>query len=369
MNSVMVWRWTLLPASETFIRNQISSYTTWKATAVGAVAEKSPNADASDKIVFSKSSFDQLQKRVFRVTDLSFSLPKVVDAIAPTIIHAHFAIDGMRMRAIAKRRRIPLVVTLHGSDITSSPSKPGLRGRRYRIRLQKLFRDADLFVAVSKHIARSAQALGLDKSKIVVLPLGVPWKQAPTASVERKNVVFVGRVVEKKGLEYLLESLAKLESHVIGHHRLIVIGDGPLRSELEARSRELNLPVDFLGIRTPEEVQHHMERAVCLAVPSVTAHNGDTEGLPTVVFEAFRAATPVVGFNHAGIPEAVQNGYSGLLVEERDVAGLAMNLGQLLTDPTLTLKLGLNARASFEQDYESSRQTKKLEALYERLVG
>ncbi|MGP5600664.1 glycosyltransferase [Glutamicibacter arilaitensis] len=368
-NTVLVWRWTLLPSSETFIRNQMVSYSSWKPIAVGAVALETVNSAPDDRIIFSKRIWGRAQKAFFRVTDLSLNLPKTIDSISPQVVHAHFAIDGMRMRAVAKRREIPLVVTLHGSDITSSPSKPGIRGYRYRLRLKKLFRDANTFIAVSDHIARAAVALGADRSKITVLPLGVPWKPAPDDTLSRKNIVFIGRLVEKKGLEYLLEALALVSRGGINGHRLTVIGDGPLREDLEARSDELGLPADFLGFLEPEEVHKHLEQAVCVAVPSVTGRDGDTEGLPTVVFEAFRASTPVVGFHHAGIPEAVRHGYSGLLTEERDIHGLAVAVGHLLTKESETRQLGRNARAAFEERYEIRDQTKKLEAVYERLIS
>lgn len=368
-NIVLVWRWTLLPASETFIRNQMASYSAWKPTAVGAVALDTINAAPDDRIIFSNRIWGKAQKAFFRVTDLSLNLPRAIDSISPQVIHAHFAIDGMRMRAVAKRREIPLVVTLHGSDITASPSKPGIRGYRYRLRLKKLFRDANLLVAVSEHIARAAIALGAEPDKVSVLPLGVPWKPATDEICRRKNIVFVGRLVEKKGLEFLLEALAQVRRDEIKDHRLIVIGDGPLRSNLEARSAELNLPADFLGFLSPDEVHKHLEQAVCIAIPSVTGSDGDTEGLPTVVFEAFRASTPVVGFRHAGIPEAVSHGHSGLLTEERDISGLAVAVGYLLTMESETRQLGRNARAAFEEKYEILEQTKKLEAVYERLIS
>lgn len=366
-NRVLIWRWTFLAASETFIRNQIKAYEGWHAFGVGAVRANTVNSNKEDIIIYPETIFGKVSKTVFRVIDFSPSLKRVIKNSDPQIIHAHFAIDGMRMRPLAKRSRIPLVVTLHGSDITSSPLKPGIRGHRYRLRLKRLFRDASLLVAVSNHIAEKAIGLGAPANKVKVVPIGVPWKPITNDQHRRRNIVFVGRLVEKKGVSQLFEALSLIDPKMLEGHRIIVVGDGPLRDPLKAQARDLKLPIDFLGFVDPQVVHENIEAAVAVAVPSITARNGDTEGLPTVVFESLRAGTPIVGFSHAGIPEAVEDGHSGLLYSEGDVEGLSDGILRLLSNETEARIMGNNARVSFETRFDIDKQTKLVESLYDDL--
>ena len=364
---VLVWRWTVLAGAETFIRNQVDAYSSWQAHLIGADRVLSPNAADGDRALFAGGRGERLLRQLFRVADWSPRLGRALREIDPQLIHAHFAIDGMRMRRAARRRRIPLVVTLHGSDVTAQPGKPGLRGVRYRHRLRSLFRDAALLVAVSEHIASAARRWGAPAAKLVVLPVGVPGRPAPGEG-PRADVLFVGRLVEKKGVADLITAFAGLDPRLRGEHRLLVVGDGPLRGELEAQAEASGAVVEFLGFADPETVQRRLGDAAALAVPSRTAGNGDTEGLPTVVFEAARASTPVVGYAHAGIPEAVEDGVTGLLAEEGDVAGLRSRLATLLGEPGRARALGRAARERFEEDFDIARQTAQLEELYERVL-
>jgi colanic acid/amylovoran biosynthesis glycosyltransferase len=103
-------------------------------------------------------------------------------------------------------------------------------------------------------------------------------------------------------------------------------------------------------------------------VPSVTAADGDSEGLPVVIFEAAASGLPVVGFDHAGIPEAVIDGETGFIVPEGEVEPLAARLGELLADPDLAARMGGRARTLAEQDFDLARQTERLERIYDDVV-
>jgi glycosyltransferase involved in cell wall biosynthesis len=145
----------------------------------------------------------------------------------------------------------------------------------------------------------------------------------------------------------------------------VIIGDGPQRSQLESLARSENCRCEFLGVQPPERVKELMARASVLSVPSVTAANGDTEGLPLVVCEAQSMALPVAGFHHAGIPEAVAHGVTGLLCPERQVAALAENLACLLADRTLRERFGRDARQRMCERFDLATQTARLELIYQ----
>ncbi|WP_437582558.1 glycosyltransferase [Paramicrobacterium sp. CJ85] len=360
---VLIWRWGWLARSETFIRSQIDTYEAWIPIALGAERVDSDVARPNDTVLFKGGVWDVLCREFLRVFDWSPRLVRSVKELQVDLIHAHFGGDASRVRGVAKRLNLPFVVTLHGSDVTARPRGKGLRGIRNRCRLKNVLRDADLLIAVSSHIADAAEKLGVEASKIKVLPIGVPWTPAP-AEHPRRGVLFVGRFVEKKGVKELLEAYSLLPQHLRDVHPLTLIGDGPQRHELESQAKHLGGTVEFLGFVTPDRVAARLSEAAVFAVPSHTARNGDTEGLPTVVFEAARSATPIVGYSHAGIPEAVENGREGLLVDEHDVSALASNMERVLVDSVLARTLGKAARRRFEAEFTVSECTRVLEHHY-----
>ena len=179
-------------------------------------------------------------------------------------------------------------------------------------------------------------------------------------------MLHVGRLVEKKGTAGLLRAFARVPAG-----RLAIIGEGPLRPALERLARELGLGerVRFLGVQAPDDVAEWMRRAALLAAPSLTARDGDAEGLPNVVVEAAASALPVVGSDHEGIPEAVADGTSGFVVPEGDVAALAARMAELLGDAALRRRLGAAGRALAEAKFDIKRQMRRLEERYDALTS
>jgi len=148
--------------------------------------------------------------------------------------------------------------------------------------------------------------------------------------------------------------------------RLVVIGDGPLRGALERRAGP---SVQFLGALPPEEVAQWMRRAALLAAPSLTAADGDAEGLPNVVVEAAASGLAVVATSHSGIPEAVEDGVSGLLVPEGDAGALAAGLAALLGAEDRRRTMGAAARRLAAQRFDRARLTETLERIYDEVAG
>jgi glycosyltransferase involved in cell wall biosynthesis len=142
-----------------------------------------------------------------------------------------------------------------------------------------------------------------------------------------------------------------------------------LRNDLEREVAERGLvdAVTFLGQCRPEEVADWMRRAWLLAAPSLTARDGDAEGLPTVIIEAAAASLPVVTSDHSGAPEAVIDGASGFIVPEGDPAMLARRLLDLLGSGRLRSSMATRARAVAEERFDALRQTRILEGHYHRL--
>jgi colanic acid/amylovoran biosynthesis glycosyltransferase len=146
--------------------------------------------------------------------------------------------------------------------------------------------------------------------------------------------------------------------------RLTIIGEGPLRPPLEALAKQLNLGCEFSGAQPAAIVRESLRRARIVCVPSVTAANGDSEGLPTVVAEALATGVPVVSTRHAGIPEIVIPNVTGLLVPERDAGALADALRLLLVDRALWESIHETATNHMETRFDLKMQTALLENIY-----
>ena len=272
---------------------------------------------------------------------------------------------------IAQALGIPLVVTFHGADATKETHyRPRLVPHIYQRRLAALQREAALFVCVSEFVRERLLARGFPPDKLEVIHQGVeigdvhpPEPSGPDDPI----VLFVGRFVEKKGVSDLIAAMRLLESR--GREaRLVLIGDGPLAAALRDEARGLRL-VSFLGWLPNDEVRRAMRRAVAVCVPSATAGEGDSEGLPTVIFEAMAEAAPVVATRHAGIAEAIEHERTGLLVPEGDPPALADALERLIAQPALRTQLGIAARAVAAERFSALRQSRQLEAALLRVAG
>jgi len=378
--TVAIWRSLLLPGSETFIRNQADALTRWRPTFVGALKVHSALARDTDAIAYPGGTRGTAAFLQLRATGGSAQLTRMLATRRPAIVHAHFAGDGWLVSRTAERLSIPLIITVHGLDVTRQPARGGARGARYRRNLRIAFDRAALVLAASEYVRDRAIDLGADPAKVRVHHIGVPLPPRPDAAAapgqaapaqeapgqeapgKRWDVVFVGRFVEKKGLDDLVEALGMLGDL---RPRALFVGDGPLAAPIRARATALGLDATFTGALPPPEVAHRLIESRLLAAPSKTARDGDSEGLPTTILEASAHGLPVVATRHSGIPEAVVPEETGLLAAEGDRAALAEHLRRLLTDDALRARLGAGARRHVEARFNLARQTRVLEAHYD----
>ena len=292
------------------------------------------------------------------------------------LIHAHFAIDAIYALPYATRLNVPLVTTLHGFDVTRTDKsllmscRPALINAA--LRRQNLQRSGDMFVCVSEHIKRAALLKGYPVEKLTVHYIGTDTKKyVPLDSRDHteKYLVHVARLTEKKGTIFLLRALARIVP-TNPSIKLKIVGDGPLRGELENEARQLGLSghVTFLGARPFEETQNLIANAYAVVLPSITASNGDTEGLPMVTKEAGAFGQPLVVTDSGGIAEAVIDGKTGFIVPEKNVEALADRIERLLRDPDMARQIGLNARAHIEENFNVQKQSAKLERIYDEVI-
>jgi glycosyltransferase involved in cell wall biosynthesis len=298
------------------------------------------------------------------------TLDELVDTREVALIHAHFADAGARLAKYARRRGLPLVVTLHGSDVLRRPGR-SVRGLITRLLWRRLMRSADLFLAVSDHIADKAMARGFPPAKLHRHYLGIPISAAAKkkwCSSAPATIIFIGRFVEKKGVPYLLDACHILANE--GHSfALRIIGDGPLLEQCRAQALPLGERVAFLGRASPDVVREELAAAQIVCMPSIEAADGDNEGLPIVSLEAQAAKLPIVAFDQGPLRECVEPDVTGLLARDRSAEDLARCLARLLHDPDLRRRMGIQGRRKVEAQFDIKEQSEKLEDIYERVLA
>jgi glycosyltransferase involved in cell wall biosynthesis len=375
MPRVLLFRSELLPLSETFIARQAAALRRFEPWFAGLKRVTSRIA-LDEARVIAATDGNSLRERIARWIYLQQGFAPAfirrIKAVEPDLIHAHFATDACAALAIQERLRVPMIVTLHGYDVTSEDRalRGSRAGREYLQRRQALWARASVFVCVSESIRQKALERGFPGEKLWVHPIGVDvdYFQPDFVSPKEPLVLFVGRLVEKKGCAYLLRAMRMVESRM-PEARLVVLGHGPLRGALEAEARETLRRCEFLGAMQSDEVRRWMGKAAVVAAPSVIAANGDSEGLCTVICEAQAMGVPVVGFQGPGISEAMADGETGLLVPQRDEGALVEALLTLLRDGVTAERMGAAGRQRAERLFNLRTQTTLLEDRYDEVLN
>lgn len=362
--SVTVWRANWLPHTETFIRNQTDAMTRWLAEPLGLKRVESPIARASDRVIFSNN----IGGRFGRQLAVRYPrLPIVQRHLVPgQLIHAHFLPDASLILHAAKAVNSPLLITVHGTDVTSLEGA----SETERARARDLMQQADRVIAVSEFLAGRVQQLGVDSERIVRLYTGIPLSPRPVEgeSQKRWDVVFVGRLMEKKGPGDLMRACGVAGDNIGRAVRLAMVGYGPQEAELQGLARQLSgVDVDWLGYQEPENVRRILGMSKVFGGASKTGDDGSAEGLGMVYLEAAAEALPVVAYANGGVPEAVANGETGILTTEGDPTALGLAIGQLLENDEMRATLGQNGRTRVEEMFDVRVQTALLERVYDEL--
>jgi colanic acid/amylovoran biosynthesis glycosyltransferase len=363
---VAVFRSAVFNASERFIQDQAAALTRWRPVVVGLELKGEMLPRLREAIV-TKSTRERV---AFHLRGRGGLIEAKLRATRPALIHAHFGTDGLLVLPLARALGVPLITSLRGYDVTRSDGALLRSGRpiwmRYALGKKRLQRGGALFLAVSDALREQAIARGYPEARTLTHYNGVDLDRfrPELAPAEPGLILHVGRLVEKKGTRVLIEALARTAKA-----KLVVIGDGPLRGALEQQARDLGDRVQFLGELPSDEVANWMQRASVLAASSLTAVDGDAEGLPNVVVEAAASGLPVVGSRHSGIPEAIEDGVSGFLVPENDAEALAGRLGDLLGSESLRREMGVAARRLAERKFDRQLLTARLESIYDEVAG
>jgi len=307
--------------------------------------------------------------RDYHSTILKFYMLKPFLTHKYDVIHCHFGPTGkifLFLKAIFPKSRY--VVTFYGYDFSAWVKACGMNIYK------NLFEKSDCVIAVSDYMAHRLLKLRCPSSKVVRLYIGLdlqdfPYRDRTLKSDETIKLLTVARLVEKKGLEYSIKAVAQLAKK---YPRLIykIVGEGPLRSQLENLIRELGVKdkVFLLGAQNSVIVRQLIDEAHLFVLASITAKDGDQEGLPVVLQEAQAQGLPVVATLHDGLPESVLNGKSGFLVPERDVNALTEKLEYLIEHPEIWPEMGHEGRKLVETHFDIKKLSIQLVRIYEKLL-
>ena len=256
------------------------------------------------------------------------------------VVLAEFGYSGAMVAEVCAGLGLPLHVYFRGHDATRHRVMPSM-ARRYRRMFPRL---AGVF-CVSRHLADELVSIGCPEALITVNPSGVDPACFPPTSAEPGRLLAVGRMVEMKAPHLTLRAFGHVAAR-FPHAHLDLVGDGPLRPLAEATVRELGLDgrVTFHGPLGHAAVAALMAHAAIFVQHSVTTPDGFVEGFPTAIAEAMSSELAVVATRHAGIPEHVRDGETGLLVAEGDVEGMGAAIARLLDDPGLARRMGAAGR-------------------------
>jgi glycosyltransferase involved in cell wall biosynthesis len=286
------------------------------------------------------------------------------------LIHAHWLIPQGFIAALGMwiaGKNVPLLCTSHGGDLFALKGK-GLQRLKRRI----MDKSAALTV-VSKAMKKTVVDMGVAPDKVEVIPMGVDLKGlfTPDPGVQRKTdeLLFVGRLVEKKGVQFLLEAMpAVLKKH--STVRLILAGSGPMEQELRQQAQRLQISdrVSFLGMVSQTELPAMYRKATLAIFPFIVAKSGDQEGFGLVQVEAMGCECPIIAGDLPAIHDIVIHEENGLIVESGNIRALADAIIQTLDDKDLRLKLAEKARMQVMERFDWEVIAGKYGHIYQALL-
>jgi glycosyltransferase involved in cell wall biosynthesis len=283
------------------------------------------------------------------------------------VVLAEYGPTGVAVQRVCAKAGLPLVVLFHGYDASHRPTLD-----RYLPDYRRLFIHASAIVAVSRQMRSQLIDLGAAPEKVAFNPYGIDVEAFSSGHPEDAppTLLAVGRFVDKKAPDLTIAAFAKIADR-LPKARLEMIGDGPLEASCRQRARELGVAegVLFRGPLPHTEVARAMHRARCLVQHSVTPDSGDMEGTPLAILEAMASGLPVIATRHGGILDVVGDGETGLLVDERDVDGMAKAMARLTENPETAARMGEAGRRFVLDHHTMERRIENLASILEAAVS
>jgi glycosyltransferase involved in cell wall biosynthesis len=313
--------------------------------------------------------FRQLRDAPWQISKRELSaLLTVLSETRANLLHIYFGQIAVHLLPLVRAWQNPSIVSFHGADVMVDMNKPA-----YREATLQMLQAVKLVLVRSESLRRALGDLGCDPGKIEIQRTGIPLEEFsfrervfPCHSRENDwKLVQAGRLIEKKGLPVTLRAFAVFLQQY-PNATLTIAGEGPLLDELQRLARELNIAerVAFTGFISQEQLHEIYYRSHIFLHPSQTGHDGNQEGIPNSMVEAMATGLPVFATKHGGIPEAVDNGVSGVLMPERDHEALAQALLDAAEDPNFLSRISRNGAEAVRQKFDLSKQARRLEDIY-----
>jgi colanic acid/amylovoran biosynthesis glycosyltransferase len=316
--------------------------------------------------------FRQLRDMPWQISDAELrALLNVLTEINARLLHIYFGQIAVHLLPLIRAWKNPSIVSFHGADVTVDMNKPA-----YREVTRQMLEAVRLVLVRSESLQRAVADLGCDPEKIEIQRTGIPLEEFPfrernfTGAATEWRLVQAGRLIEKKGLPVTLRAFAVF----LGQYpnaTLTIAGEGPMRDELQALARELKIErsVSFTGFISQEQLRDLYYRSHIFLHPSQTGHDGNQEGIPNSMLEAMASGLPVFATRHGGIPEAIENGMSGVLVPERDHQALARALLNAVEDPVFLSQIARSGAEVVRKNFDLQTQAQRLEEIYLRPIS
>lgn len=289
---------------------------------------------------------------------------KTIEKLKLDVLHAHLGIESADVAMLLSEfTGVPFTFTLHARDIFMNPDVGALRQK-----MQK----ASSVITISffnKEYLHKLTGIELGKIHVVRACMLERLKAASKKSLNNAfTILTVARLEEKKGIEYGILAISKLIRR-FPEIRYNIVGSGQLEDKLKrlATSLGLNNNVRFLGTLDSYSLMKQYEEASIFLLPCVRAANGDMDGIPVSLMEAMFVGIPCVSTRISGIPELIESGISGLLVDERNVEQLAEAIERLLTDNNLRLKMGKEGKEKVETEFDIQKELSKQLRIWENV--
>lgn len=298
------------------------------------------------------------------------TLVAVLEQAQAKLLHIYFGHIAVHLLPLIRAWEKPSVVSFHGADVMVDLEKPA-----YRTATKQMLAAVHLVLVRSESLGRALIDLGCAPQKIRIQRTGIPVDEIPfRARAWPRDGAWrfaqACRLIEKKGLKTSLLAFTEFAKRY-PQSTFAIAGEGPLRSELETRARELGIgdKVSFPGFLSQAQLRELFYRSHIFLHPSERGADGNQEGVPNSMLEAMASGLAVFATEHGGIPEAIEHGKSGILVKEGDNDGLASALMEAVTHPDQLTVIAQNGAESVRQKFEQRTQTRQIEDFYLEMMA
>ena len=298
------------------------------------------------------------------------SLNLVLEREQAQLLHIFFGHIAVHLLPLIQTHLRPTVVSFHGADVLVDMDKPA-----YRKATKEMLNAVTRVFVRSASLQRAVVELGCDESKIDIVRTGIPLQEFPFREREfpmngEWHFLQASRLVQKKGIATTLHAFTHfLEKYP--RATLTIAGEGPMSAELKDLTRKLKIAdrVVLPGFVAPEKLREIYYASHIFLHPSETGSDGNQEGIPNSMLEAMATGLPVFATDHGGIPEAIENGVSGILGPERDHEALCQALLRSVQDPDFLARLARNGADTVANKFDQENQIRRLEEIYLGMLG